>query len=227
MTTVLFTVTAVVVARSARVAQLDEDVLASLSALRGPRLDPVMQFITDLGSNGPFALMSLVLAFVLACRTRRLVEPLVFLAMIEASLSLVQVIKGISDRARPPIGGMLGEPVFDFSFPSGHTASGTVVYVLGAVLLTHNHAPTAVRRVLVAGGCLLAALMGLSRVYLGYHWFTDVVGGWLLAAVLTCLGIAFVALNPRPAVVPIVGDVAAAGHTLDRTSRPVVGVLGS
>jgi hypothetical protein len=82
-------------------------------------------------------------------------------------------------RARPPMGGMLGAPVFDYSFPSGHTTSGTVLYVLAAMLLVHTETRNTSRRLLVAAGCVLGGLIGLSRVYLGYHWLTDVVGSWV------------------------------------------------
>jgi undecaprenyl-diphosphatase len=212
---VLFVVTAVAV-RSAGVTEFDENVMAGMYALRRPELDPVVQFVTDLGSYQPVTVITFLLAFVLGYRTRRLLEPLVLLAAVEASASLVEVVKELTDRARPPLAGMLGEPVFDFSFPSGHTASGAVLYVLGAVLLAHTQTPHAGQRSLVAAGCLLGVLIGLSRVYLGHHWLTDAVGGWLLAAFLTGVGMVFVTAHPRPAAIPIVGDVAA--HAV--SSRP-------
>lgn len=212
----LFVVTAVLVRRSAGVARFDEYVMAAMYTLRQPGLNAVMQFITDLGSYQPVTVFTFLLALVLGYRTRRLVEPVVLLAAVEASSSLVEVIKDINDRARAPAAGMLGDPVFDFSFPSGHTASGTVLYVLGAVLLAHTQTPHAGRRSLVAAGCLLGLLIGLSRVYLGYHWLTDALGGWLLAAALTGIGMAFVAAHPRPTPIPMVGDVVAPRAALPR-----------
>ena len=216
--TVLFVLTAVLVRRSAAVSRFDEYVMAAMYEARRPALNPVMQFITDLGSYQPVTVIGFLLAFVLGYRTRRLVEPVVLLAAIEVSSSLVEVIKDLNDRARAPSAGMLGDPVFDFSFPSGHTASGTVLYVLGAVLLAHTQTPPAGRRWLVAIGCLLGVLIGVSRVYLGYHWLTDALGGWLLAAALTGIGMAFVTAHPRPAPIPLVGDVVAPPTSL---SRPV------
>jgi membrane-associated phospholipid phosphatase len=140
-----------------------------------------------------------VLALVLAYRTRRLLEPVVLLAAVEASSSLVEVLKVAINRARPPMEGMLGPPVFDYSFPSGHTGSSTVLYVLGALLLALTERWSSARRLLVAaGGCVMAGLIGLSRVYLGYHWLTDVVGAWLLAMIVASIGMVFVIANPRP-----------------------------
>jgi membrane-associated phospholipid phosphatase len=197
-TAVLLFLTAVLVPRGATVAQFDEDVTGSMSALRHPVLTSVAQVITNLGTYRPVTVVSIGLALVLAYRTRRLLEPLVLLAAVEASSSLVEVLKVIIGRARPPMGGMLGPPDFDYSFPSGHAAPSTVVYVLGALLLAVTERWSSARRLLVAaGGCVMAGLIGLSRVYLGYHWLTDVVGSWLLAMFLTSIGMVFVTATQR------------------------------
>ena len=204
-----FALVAVVVSRSGAVAQFDQNVMASMSALRQPALTTVVQFITDLGSYRPVTVLSIVLALVLAYRTRRLLEPLVLLVAVEACSSLVELIKIATHRARPPLEGMLGAPVFDYSFPSGHTGSSTVLYILGALLLAHTGTPNALRRPVVAAGCVIGVLIGLSRVYLGYHWLTDVVGAWLLALILTGIGMAFVTAYPRPDLDAVLPDVVA------------------
>jgi membrane-associated phospholipid phosphatase len=197
------------VPRSDGITQFDENAMASMSALRQPVLTAVVQFITDLGSYRPVTGLSIVLALVLAYRTRRLLEPVVLLVAVEAGSSLVEVIKIATHRARPPLDGMLGAPVFDYSFPSGHTGSSTVLYILGALLLARTETRNALRRPVVAAGCVLGFLIGLSRVYLGYHWLTDVVGAWLLALVLTSIGMAFIAAHPRPDLGAILPDMVA------------------
>ncbi len=90
------------------------------------------------------------------------------------SHALVQVLKRTIARPRPalPVGAALAEPPDRFSFPSGHAASSLSV-ALGAGSLL----PDA-----LAGACLaLAALVGLSRCYLGVHYPGDVACGWVLA----------------------------------------------
>jgi membrane-associated phospholipid phosphatase len=209
-TAVLLFVTAVLVPKSAGVAQFDEDVMTSMSGLRHPMLTRAVQIITDLGSYRPVTVVSIGLALVLAYRTRRLLEPVVLLAAVEACSSLVDVLKVIIARTRPPMGGMLGPPVFDYSFPSGHAASSTVVYVLGASLLAVTERWSSARRLLVtAGGCVMAGLIGLSRVYLGYHWLTDVVGSWLLAIIVASIGMMLVTATQRPDWDPLPPDTTA------------------
>ena len=188
---------AVLISRSVGVAEFDEDVTASMSTLRHPVLTAIAQIITDLGSYRPVAVVSFSLAVVVGYRTRRLLEPVVLLAAVEVGTSLVELLKVATGRARPPTDGVLGVPVFDYSFPSGHTASGTVLCVLAAVLLALTETQNSTRRLLIVAGLVVGCLIGWSRVYLGYHWFTDVVGGWLLAAAVTSVAMAFVSANQR------------------------------
>lgn len=195
-TTVLFALAALLVPHSSGVARFDLNVMSLMWALREPGLTTVVEFITDLGSYRPVTVIEIGLALVLAYRTRRLLEPAVLLVAVEASSSLVEVLKLVTDRPRPPLEGMLGAPVFDYSFPSGHTASGTVLYVLGALMLAKTQRSSG--RLLVAAGCLLGGLIGLSRVYLGYHWLTDVAGAWLLALIIVSIAMLLLTANPRP-----------------------------
>jgi membrane-associated phospholipid phosphatase len=194
---VLFALTALLVQGSAGRALLDEDVIASMSGLRRPWLTTVAQVITDLGSYRPMTIFSIVLAFVIWHRTRRLLPPVVLVAAVEVGTSLVELLKPATDRVRPPTGDVIGEPVFDSSFPSGHTVSGTVLYALAALLLAHTATRSVSRRLLGVAGCLIGGLIGLSRVYLGYHWFSDVIGGWLLATMVISLAMAFLIANER------------------------------
>ena len=114
------------------------------------------------------------------------------------ALGLVLVIlvgRGITEvekywvaRARPTL-----EPhlvvVKTSSFPSGHAASSMIFYLTLAVALVPGHRA---RRVAAAGAILLSLLIGTSRVMLGVHWPSDVVGGW-------AFGLLWVLLTLRPA----------------------------
>jgi membrane-associated phospholipid phosphatase len=223
-TALLLLLVAVLAPRSVGIAQFDEHVTASMSALRHPALTRFAQVITDLGSYRPVTAVSIGLALLLAYRTRRLLEPLVLLAAVEAASSLVEVLKTAIVRARPPLEGMLGPPVFDYSFPSGHAGSSTVVYVLGALLLAiAEHWSSARRRLMVAAGCIVAGLIGLSRVYLGYHWLTDVVGAWLLAMTFVSIGMVFVTANQRPKWDAVLPDIVVPRNALAAAPSPRAG----
>ena len=90
--------------------------------------------------------------------------------------------KDIIGRHRPPLADAV--PPFEYSpsFPSGHTLNATVVAgVVGYLLWLHRR--TVVAKVLcVVVPVVVAVVVGLTRVLLGAHWFTDVVAAWLLGA---------------------------------------------
>jgi undecaprenyl-diphosphatase len=87
--------------------------------------------------------------------------------------------------ARPrPSGGLVAAS--GFSFPSGH-ATNSVAYVAVAVALAHAVPGLARRAGVVVGAVVLAAAIGLSRVYLHVHYLSDVLGGWGLGAALFSL----------------------------------------
>ncbi len=89
-------------------------------------------------------------------------------------------------RTRPD----LLEPIIiehGFSFPSGHSALGMVAYGVLAVLVSRSRLPPVARRGIVIGLAVLIFLIGLSRVWLGVHYPTDVLAGWAAGGALVLL----------------------------------------
>jgi undecaprenyl-diphosphatase len=95
-------------------------------------------------------------------------------------------IRALTERARPPailaIGRFPG-----FSFPSGHTTEATAVYGVLAAIVAVNTASWRHKVAAWTVAVSIAALVGLSRLYLGAHWLTDVSGGWALGALWLAL----------------------------------------
>ncbi len=73
--------------------------------------------------------------------------------------------------------------VYSLSFPSGHAAMSAATYLVLGMMLAHVHHRRAVRAYLVTVCVIIALLVGVSRVYVGVHWPTDVLAGWALGAV--------------------------------------------
>ncbi|MFF1476921.1 phosphatase PAP2 family protein [Streptomyces sp. NPDC058301] len=89
------------------------------------------------------------------------------------------------------------------AFPSGHALTVTVTFGLLLWLAVARGARPAVRRAVAAVGALSVLGVGFTRIYLGVHWLSDVVGGWLIGAALVTLSAAAYgrsgANRPRPA----------------------------
>lgn len=104
-----------------------------------------------------------------------------------ASAALTLLVKTLVERTRPPTATMLGPVDSSYAFPSGHTLNATVFFGLVAALAL-TRVRSRLGRVAVVLAWLGASLaVGASRLYLGYHWLTDVLAGWSIAAVVLSL----------------------------------------
>ena len=152
---------------------LDQNIYQSLYAGGRPALVLVARIFTALGEPTVLVGAGFIVAAWLWWRSRaRLALALLLVVLLGRGLAEVQ--KFSIERARPTL-----EPhlvvVKTWSFPSGHAASSMIFYLTLALALAPE-GPW--RRFAAAGAILLSLLIGLSRVMLGVHWPSDVVGGW-------------------------------------------------
>ena len=161
-------------------AAVDQPVLDAALGLRSPGLDSGITTFTDVG--GPVGMPILAGGTVAAITWRRRRWTPFVLAVVAAAGSIAMTIvgKGFVDRARPPAS--LAVPPLEISpsFPSGHTLNATVLTTVVAYLLLIETTATWQRVVTVTVAVAFVVAMGLSRVFLGHHWLTDVVAGWLI-----------------------------------------------
>ncbi|MEP6562728.1 MAG: phosphatase PAP2 family protein [Nakamurella sp.] len=154
---------------------------------RTPTLTSLAIFITNIGSTVSMTVIAGCTVIYLLVKRRRGDAALVAIVAAGAGL-LVMIGKATVGRQRPPADFRL-VPETNESFPSGHALASAAI--LGAVLvvLLPSINRIGVRVAISAGVGLFVLAIGLSRLYLGVHWATDVIGGWVigLAWLLLCV----------------------------------------
>lgn len=138
--------------------------------------------ITTLGSTTGIILLALLTALFLQKRPDLIAR--LALVLVAESVA-VQLIKAAVSRIRPPGLAWLGQ-AHSFSFPSGHSTSAMALFGFVAVLLFTRL--TGYARVLAVSTCILLVLaIGLSRIVLAAHYFSDVIAGFALGGFLLSL----------------------------------------
>jgi undecaprenyl-diphosphatase len=161
---------------------LDTDVLNWVVHHRTGTVTAVMETATWLGSVLTLVpLLAAVSVYLIRRHRDRRATALLWIALGGAVL-LYQVAKTLTTRPRPP-GAQTVLHATGYAFPSGHATQATTVYALLAILaLTGTVSLSRRTRVAILTGTLtLILLIGASRIYLGAHWLTDVLGGYALA----------------------------------------------
>lgn len=177
---------------SRAVAAFDSAVGAVVRGMRADGLTPWVVRATDLGS-ADVAIPLAVVAVVIALVARKWAAAVLIAATLGLGYALNSGVQELVRRTRPPQGGALIPLPTTFSFPSGHTVTSLLIYGVLALLLWRALPYLWARVAAVGGLTLIIVTVGLSRVYLGVHWPTDVVGAWLLGgAWLALLGGAYV-----------------------------------
>jgi undecaprenyl-diphosphatase len=147
----------------------------------GPRwLEEMMRDFTALGGIGVLTLVTLVaVGYALLAGRRRLAVTVV--VAVVGGIILSTAIKAGIDRPRPDL---VTHDAYatSASFPSGHSMMAATVYLTLAALLMRFRSHRTSKAYVLAVALLLTVLVGVSRVYLGVHWPTDVLAGWSVGA---------------------------------------------
>ncbi|HSS04522.1 MAG TPA: bifunctional DedA family/phosphatase PAP2 family protein [Solirubrobacterales bacterium] len=177
--------------------------------LRTAWLIDIAKVVTALGSSAVCWPLAAIAAAILVAR-RRWAELGVLLAGMAIVITGVHELKDAVDRPRPG-DGLIG--VSGSSFPSAHAAYSTFYVWLAVTIVMRLRVGMARGAAVVAAGIVITALVGLSRVYLGVHYMSDVNAGWALgvAAFSLCAAVALVISTLRQN-----GLRAAAGPAEDR-----------
>lgn len=165
--------------------QIDRAILMSLRAAHDPSvplgphwLTTAAMDITALGSVTVLSLLVLFLAGLFAA-LRRWREAAVLVLASGGGVAISQGLKVVFGRDRPEENLRLVEAI-NASFPSGHAMLSAVVYLTLGALVARFAKKRRVKAFAMIGALVVAVTVGMSRVYLGVHWPSDVLAGWCL-----------------------------------------------
>jgi undecaprenyl-diphosphatase len=152
----------------------------------GPKwFEEAVRDVTALGSTTVLSLLIICVTTFLAL-TRRARIALTVLACTLSGTAMSSLAKLAFARPRPELVPHSVE-VYTASFPSGHALMSAVVYLTLSVLVARTQPDRRVKLFIMIFAVAITLLVGLSRIYLGVHWPTDVLAGWCLGAVWATL----------------------------------------
>jgi undecaprenyl-diphosphatase len=147
----------------------------------GPRwFEEMMRDITALGGYAILTPLTISVAVYEWIRNRRRTAMLVIVATVGGIL-LSTVLKSAFDRPRPDLVPH-GSYVLTKSFPSGHAMMAATTYLTLGAIMAQAEKLRSLKIFFLSLGVLLTVLVGISRLYLGVHWPTDVLAGWAAGA---------------------------------------------
>jgi undecaprenyl-diphosphatase len=162
--------------REAEAFAFDQPILLAANAMARTGFDRLFLFFSAVGYE--YGVVPVDIALVLALALRRFHRESVFAAVAFAGSALLNLAgKAAFARERPSLWESIA-PETNFSFPSGH-AMGSMTLALALVLLAW---PTRWRWPVLAAMAAFVPMVGLSRVYLGVHWPSDILAGWAAAS---------------------------------------------
>jgi undecaprenyl-diphosphatase len=163
----------------------DGRVLAWMQPLAGqPRgpwwLHEAAADLTSLGGISVLALFAVTAIGILLILRKRL-SAVLLVTGLAGGVVLSEGLKALFERQRPPAAYQAVDTL-NASFPSGHALLATVFYLTVAVLMTRAFPRRRLKVYVLGIGILFALVVGMTRVYLGAHWATDVLAGWCVGA---------------------------------------------
>lgn len=162
------------------VAGLDRPALDLALALRTPWLDTFLTWYTNAAGKIGMPAIAIAALLIFTIRQKSWTPALLILAAAGGSLLMTVAGKLIFGRDRPPLADAVPPYEYSASFPSGHTLNATAIIGIIAYLLVLRQTSRTLRVVTISIAAFVILTTGLTRIFLGHHWFTDVLFAWFL-----------------------------------------------
>lgn len=165
----------------------DSTIITFIQSFETPVLTSIMLFFTDIGSGSSIHVFSFVVFILFYFVLKYRFELLLFIVVLLGSHYLFRAIKHIFERARPDTHRLI--EIGGYSFPSGHATNAICIYgVLTFVLW--SHIPSRIGRYfLLSFSSFIILAIGVSRIYLGVHYPSDILAGYFVGGFWLTLAI--------------------------------------
>nr|WP_263326368.1 phosphatase PAP2 family protein [Neobacillus sp. Marseille-Q6967] len=172
-----------------KVNNFDSTIIQFIQGFEAPVLTQIMEFFTFIGSTATVIVLCLVIIFFLYKVLHHRTELILFVVVVAGSPLLNFILKSIFQRARPDLHRLI--EIGGYSFPSGHAMNAFTVYGILTFLLWRHIFNRSGRTLLLLFSSIMIAMIGISRIYLGVHYPSDIIGGYLASAFWIGISIGF------------------------------------
>lgn len=165
----------------------DSAIISYVQGLETPTLTDVMKIFTFIGSGNAIMVITIVVMIFLFVVLHHRIELVFFAIVVAVSGELNGMLKDLFHRARPDFHRLI--EIGGYSFPSGHAMEAMTVYGALAFLLWRHTSTHLGRTILIILSTIMIFMIGISRVYLGVHYPSDIIGGYFASIVWLTIAI--------------------------------------
>jgi undecaprenyl-diphosphatase len=158
----------------------DDTIISLVRYFASPNLNKLMIFITNIGSAYSYGVLVPIIIILLALQRQWRDASSLSICLVGAGV-LNTVLKSLFERARPNVLQLV--KAGGYSFPSGHSMVALCFYGMLAYLLSRRLAHWHGRLAIFVATTILIIAIGISRIYLGVHYPSDVLGGYIAGAI--------------------------------------------
>lgn len=169
--------------------KFDEKVIFLVQGWESPLLTGIMKFFTYIGSTWSLIILSVMILFFLYKVLKHRLELILFSAVMVGSPLLNLMVKLFFQRARPDLHRLI--EIGGYSFPSGHAMNAFSLYGILTFLLWRHTTAKWARILLILFSMMMILSIGISRIYLGVHYPSDIIAGYLAGGFWIAISIWF------------------------------------
>ncbi|WP_409342411.1 phosphatase PAP2 family protein [Paenibacillus sp. MBLB4367] len=158
----------------------DSSIIERVQGLESETLTKFMKAVSYIGTTVPMVALSLLIMIFLYAVLKHRMELVLFVVAVLGAKIWNDTLKNVFERERPTLHRLVEE--VGYSFPSGHSMVAFAFYGILAFLLWRHLKTRTARTILLFFAVAMTLLIGISRIYLGVHYPSDVIGGYMASA---------------------------------------------